>query len=505
MKRKIIVIIYCLTLIFPVYGRVYGQTAQEAHVSGSPNPVGAGARALGMGGAFIGVADDATAASWNPGGLIQLETPEISFVLSYDNLSEDRNFRDNPGASGEQTITLYDVNYLSLAYPFTWKDRNLVVSLNYQTLYNFNKTHNYNYSYRSLTTSLAETQIELITGTLTTRIDTTMDLSGPRLTNQETDGYLRALSPAVAMQVTPTFSLGFTLNWFHQNLGSKWDTNYYDKFSGTLDLTRVVNITPPAPLAPTTTTTAVTYDVSIETLYHDEFRFRSSINPFEIFSKRTSYTIGFLWNINSVLTLGGVYKAPFKATVNYKEIFQTTQETVNQADPTDAVRTTTPETIVADEKQEIDMPRSYGLGIACRFSDKFTIDLDGYRTDWQHFVLRQASGRELSLITGQERSEANTDPTYQVRLGAEYLFLIKNKYAVPVRAGVFYDPEPTEDKPDTFYGYSLGGGISAGSLVFDVAYQYRWGDDVRKVRLGQEEVFQDVEQHTVYASLIYHF
>jgi hypothetical protein len=35
----------------------------------SPNPVGSGARALGFG-AFIAVADDATAASWNPGGLV---------------------------------------------------------------------------------------------------------------------------------------------------------------------------------------------------------------------------------------------------------------------------------------------------------------------------------------------------------------------------------------------------------------------------------------------------
>ena len=58
------------------------QVAQELRFSGSPNPVGAGARALGMGGAFIGVADDATAASWNPGGLIQLETPEVSAVVS---------------------------------------------------------------------------------------------------------------------------------------------------------------------------------------------------------------------------------------------------------------------------------------------------------------------------------------------------------------------------------------------------------------------------------------
>ncbi len=39
-----------------------------------------GARALGMGGAFVSVADDATALFWNPGGLARLRTSEAIFV-----------------------------------------------------------------------------------------------------------------------------------------------------------------------------------------------------------------------------------------------------------------------------------------------------------------------------------------------------------------------------------------------------------------------------------------
>lgn len=54
---------------------------QRIEIGSTPNPVGSGARALGMGQAFIGIADDATAASWNPAGLIQLERPEISVVV----------------------------------------------------------------------------------------------------------------------------------------------------------------------------------------------------------------------------------------------------------------------------------------------------------------------------------------------------------------------------------------------------------------------------------------
>src|SRR5262249_28816848 len=42
-----------------------------------------GARALGMGGAFLARADDATAATWNPAGLSYLRRPEVSVVGNY--------------------------------------------------------------------------------------------------------------------------------------------------------------------------------------------------------------------------------------------------------------------------------------------------------------------------------------------------------------------------------------------------------------------------------------
>ena len=45
--------------------------------------LGVGARALGMGGAFLARADDATAASWNPAGLSYLRRPEVSIVGNY--------------------------------------------------------------------------------------------------------------------------------------------------------------------------------------------------------------------------------------------------------------------------------------------------------------------------------------------------------------------------------------------------------------------------------------
>jgi len=89
----------CWLLLAPI-DHAFGQALQRVEIPSSPNPVGSGARALGMGGAFIAVADDATAASWNPGGLIQLEKPEISVVGAFVYRNEDNHFGTNPAALG---------------------------------------------------------------------------------------------------------------------------------------------------------------------------------------------------------------------------------------------------------------------------------------------------------------------------------------------------------------------------------------------------------------------
>jgi len=89
-------------------------------------------------------------------------------------------------------------------------------------------------------------------------------------------------------------------------------------------------------------------------------------------------------------------------------------------------------------------------------------------------------------------------------LGAEYLILA-NKFIVPVRGGVFYDPAPAEGSPDNIYGFSLGSGIAKGKIVFDLAYQYRFGDGVGTYIMEALDFSMNVREHTLYGSLIYHF
>lgn len=65
-------------------------SADSAGQAGAFLKMGVGARALGMGSAFTAIADDSTAAFWNPAGLALLEKSEASFM--HANLSLDRKY-----------------------------------------------------------------------------------------------------------------------------------------------------------------------------------------------------------------------------------------------------------------------------------------------------------------------------------------------------------------------------------------------------------------------------
>lgn len=76
--------------------------------------VGSGARALGMGGAFLARADDATAASWNPAGLSYLRRPEFSVVGARNGFDSTTRSGDDLGS--DHTLG-YTPDFLSVAHP----------------------------------------------------------------------------------------------------------------------------------------------------------------------------------------------------------------------------------------------------------------------------------------------------------------------------------------------------------------------------------------------------
>ena len=69
-------------------GMVYGQTTEDA-IRIFNNQSGFGTRALGMGGAFVSIANDYSAVFWNPAGLVQIRRKEFWTGLSHHNLDTD--------------------------------------------------------------------------------------------------------------------------------------------------------------------------------------------------------------------------------------------------------------------------------------------------------------------------------------------------------------------------------------------------------------------------------
>jgi len=61
---------------------LFASLCYAANYAGEFLNIGVGGRALGMGGAFTGLADDGTAAYWNPAGLGQLDRKELNLMYS---------------------------------------------------------------------------------------------------------------------------------------------------------------------------------------------------------------------------------------------------------------------------------------------------------------------------------------------------------------------------------------------------------------------------------------
>lgn len=177
---------YCTVLLFITITILFPpvSSAQAPSINAIPLPVGSGARAIGQGGAFIAVADDATAASWNPGALMQLERPEFSIVGSYLLIEQDFDPGTQKFLLGDESATSGDLNYVSAAYPFRVLGKNFVAAMNYQQKYDF--TENLDCKRKDIGLI---SQLEF-----------------------ESKGGISALTPAIAMQIIPRLSFGVAIN-----------------------------------------------------------------------------------------------------------------------------------------------------------------------------------------------------------------------------------------------------------------------------------------------------
>lgn len=438
-STKYIVILFLTIFVSQSYGNY--------EIPSSFNPVGSGGRAAGIS-AFIGLADDATGASWNPGGLV-LQESLFEFSLNYACFfrSENNEMLKNP--AGNKLNRIYDsnLNYLGMISTFESFDMNMSFGLTYQHLYDFNRS--WNFIYKENSTGIRRNENW----------------------NYDQTGSLSAIGLSYGIEVIrPKLLLGFTLNLWEDSLKkNKWKQVYHMTGTGVLG---------------------------------ENNPFIRKSNKTEVYSfQGLNMNFGLIWMINHTFTLGAVLKTSFTADIEHRVYGESSTmfplnpigNRVRQEDET--------------KEETLYMPMSFGIGMVYKHSDQFYMSFDLYRTQWDKFVYTEDNGKKFSPISDRPLSKSNVDPTHQVRIGAEYLIINKNiNSAIPLRAGLFYDPAPSENSPDDFYGLSLGTGFIKNDFgSIDIAYMFRYGNNVASSTLEELGFSQDVKEHMIYLSMIYYF
>lgn len=430
--------------------RAFAQTrVVELVFSSPPSPVGSGARAAGVGSAFIALADDATAASWNPGGLTQLERPELSvvgrLVHQVDEIGSGastvvlNDVEQTFGANGERDeFTLGSLNYLSAAVPFTVLDRNVVVALNHQQMLSFERDLHFEVANQS---PGIETHVR-------NRVLQT--------------GGIDAATLAIALEPVPGLSIGAALNYWFDGLGHSyaWRETLFQGGELVFDDGTVI---------------------PLESIGQDTFRHFRGVNG----------AFGLLWRLADTIALGAVWKLPFTAHVDH-----TIRSTIDPNAPPDA-----------RQRHRLQFPASYGVGLSWRPVDRLTVSSDLTYVEWNRFRAVDSTGTEY-LVTGDPASERAVDGIFTPRVGIEYLWRAAWG-ELSGRAGAFYDPEPARDSPKNYFGASLGGGATLEHFSVDFAYQVRFGLAVENTSttiqlLDLPNVPADTIQHLVYTSLVFY-
>lgn len=522
----------------------------------APLPAGSGARALGQAGAFTAVADDATAASWNPGGLVQLERPEVSFVFRARR-ETDRHDSSDPGyRTDDDTFDSVALNYLSAVLPFRIFDRNAVCSLNYQEVFDFTQEFHANFASRRVTTDRLTQSADYdnhanpdvqhygdvmganywnldVTEYLTTHKTTTLDqvlttaMRGHM--DYEQEGSVEALSPAMALELTPRVSFGMALNVYSEGLlnTAGIHTRTTARYTGTADSVVTITdnrattgtydwtgewVTPPfmnwsgsgtgEPIPGFTNTTVTTTNLSVR--YAGAYTLDDRVDDLH----GINATLGGLWAVSPQLSLGATLDLPWIAHASETRTVHS-DDTVYDSTGTIVLGHTNVSS-TATKDVSFRYPLSWTVGGVWHWNDRFSTALDIGQTLWSQYYYQASGEPKRNPLDGSVYGDHRVDDCWNVRLGAEYLW-VRQTTEIPLRGGVFWQQQPAIGAPDDYYGFSLGTGFSIGhgpgKVIFDVAYTCTLAQNVMGSLVpGQQgSLATDVVRHEVFASCIVHF
>ncbi len=390
---------------------------------------GAGARATGMGGAFVAVADDATAASFNPAGLAQLRTFEVSLVgrksafdLSLDVTGDSKTAFFIPQYDRYEGRSPSEPQFISFSAPFQIGSRNAVVQLSRQRMFTMNQ--DYTRSWYATSTSTAG-----VYRTLNEQVSQKGDIERWTL--------------ASAIEVTPRLLMGVSWN----SWGGSWT------FHSQTDAIQL----PPGTRRVTPQATAT---LDQDSHLHGQ-----------------NFGVGLLW-VSEQIRVGASYQGPFTAKYSYSGYYESGTTFTNVSVVTQGPLETRGRTY------DVHWPETLSVGLSYRPHPQWQVALDWSRTPWTKAKFSAPGtvfdGQNLldpaapaTTGTGAQPADKAVD-TEHLRTGVEYLWFVR-KLIIPIRVGYFHEPQPMRDaisgENRVLTGFTVGTGVKWGDLRADIAYK----------------------------------
>ncbi len=445
--------------------------------------LGVGARAIGMGGAYTGVANDYSALFWNPAGLAQLENGEFSLGLSHLNYGNTSSYI---GASQSYTNNATQLNALGLVFPVPVRRGSLVFAFGYNRQSNF--TTGVSFEAFNPTSSIIQTYTrdgspvsgnpsgiawELYLADTTRNAQNQLVYYSP-IVNRVTQlgkvlegGGLNNWSAGGAIDIARNVSVGLSLTYVTGTY--TYDRTYKEQDNRNIYSSSV----PGSPL-------------QFDQFTQDDF-VESDLSGFNA-------KLGLMYRVPDRFRFGINVKSPTSFRV--KETFGSTYKAFY--DNGDIV---SPDPTNDSGEYDVLTPWVFSAGASVVIRD-LVLSGDVEYTDWTQLEFRNANPDVIALnkdIKDLFRATAN------LRGGVEYDL---KEIGVRLRGGFIYNTSPFKSDPASFDQKYVTAGLGlllSEDTMLDLAYAHGWWKTFRYNYSGSPQLLEDVRTNNVALTFSYRY
>lgn len=457
----------------------YAQFPEDALRFSTPG-VGVGARSLGLGMAYTGIANDFSATYWNPAGLGQIRMSEVSLGLS--NVSYG-NTGTLFGTSKSFTNSATSLNNFGLVYPFPTVRGSLVVAIGYNRQSDF--TTGLSFKGFNPRSSIIQTwapngqpypsdlsdnvayqlylaNIDTVERRFVSLIDDSVMQSGKVLEG----GGLNNVSLSGAVEAARNFFIGGTISFLTGTYS--YTRNYYED-----DIKNVYNRLP------------------------FDFESLSLLETIESDLSGFTMKMGILYRFNPQGRFGLAIKTPSWVTVREKFSLEASSTFDNRDKYTFPLGGANP------RRNEYDVVTPFVF--TCGFSysiDDFMFAGEIEYTDWTQMEFRDAEARLLSYNTDIKEIY---QPTANLKVGGEYEIRDVN---LRLRSGFAYLPSPYKGDPFSFAQKYVTAGLGfvvENSIAIDLGYAYGFRDSFRYNYDSTSKTNEEIRTNNFIATVSYRF